>query len=356
MSVAIEKLAIPAKPADNAPEPTKKPTAATRKLSSRVLFWIRRGHLYLGLFLFPWAMLYGVTAFLFNHPGVAPDLPVYNFQRSELTGTELETLPSPGEQAEAVVAALNHKLSPAIPLRLADGDIRFAGRDTFIAMVRSENATFSISIDHSTATGAIRSMEPEKNSEKPSFAIGQPTMSGGRGGMSRMGGGGMRGGGGMGPMRRAPDGLEVTGNYADRIKQAIPVLLERKKLPSGDVTLTQSPELKFPINDNGKIWTASYNPVTTVVSGVPGDNRSDLSLRSFLLRLHLSRGYPGEMSTRFFWAVGVDLMALTMCFWGLSGLVMWWQIKSTRRVGWMLLGASTLCAAALAVAMHGTIA
>jgi hypothetical protein len=45
-------------------------------------------------------------------------------------------------------------------------------------------------------------------------------------------------------------------------------------------------------------------------------------------------------------------MAFTMCFWGLSGLVMWWQIKATRRAGAVVLALSAVAATALGFAMH----
>ncbi|HVJ88034.1 MAG TPA: hypothetical protein VM452_20385, partial [Caulifigura sp.] len=43
---------------------------------NRMMRVVRRVHLYSGLFLFPWVMLYGVTALLFNHPGAMPDVPI----------------------------------------------------------------------------------------------------------------------------------------------------------------------------------------------------------------------------------------------------------------------------------------
>ena len=45
-------------------------------------------------------------------------------------------------------------------------------------------------------------------------------------------------------------------------------------------------------------------------------------------------------------------MALVMVFWGLSGVLMWWQIKATRRVGAVVLLVSLLAAAAAGVGMH----
>ena len=45
-------------------------------------------------------------------------------------------------------------------------------------------------------------------------------------------------------------------------------------------------------------------------------------------------------------------MAVTMCLLGLSGLVMWWQVKATRKAGAVVLVLSAPAATALGFAMH----
>ena len=57
---------------------------------------------------------------------------------------------------------------------------------------------------------------------------------------------------------------------------------------------------------------------------------------------------PGEQNARWFWAVIVDLMAGVMCFWGVSGLLMWWQLKATRKLGTVILVLSAIVATAIA--------
>ena len=52
-----------------------------RPLHKRVAHLLRRVHLFLGLFLLPWAVLYGVTAFLFNHPAAFSDNPTVQFAK-----------------------------------------------------------------------------------------------------------------------------------------------------------------------------------------------------------------------------------------------------------------------------------
>jgi hypothetical protein len=137
--------------------------------------------------------------------------------------------------------------------------------------------------------------------------------------------------------------------------ESIPTLLERKGLPIGNVNLIQTPELKFPIIQEGQLSTASYNPITTVVTGIPGTEKSDLTIRSFLTRMHLSRGYTGAFNVRWFWALGVDSMAILLCFWGVSGLFMWWQIKATRRIGIAILVLSSIAASTLAYGMYSVL-
>ena len=55
------------------------------------------------------------------------------------------------------------------------------------------------------------------------------------------------------------------------------------------------------------------------------------------------------------WAIVVDVMAFVMVYWGASGLLMWWQIKSTRRLGLGLMALSAIAATLVAVGMHAVI-
>jgi len=331
--------------------PSTRPKPAPRPLFRRALHVVRRGHLYLGLFLFPWAVLYGVTAFLFNHPTLFADGQSAHYTRADLAGTPLEAPPTPEAQADAVIAALNERQSPAVTYRSQPGHTRYSGRETFVAMVRADRRTFSVTYDPATGSGLIRETTPPGSDDPAPFAAGIPGSGGGRG----SGMGGPRGMG-KGPMRPQAGGVPLPDSLPDRIKASIPTLLERKGFPPGDVTVTQSPDLKFPIEADGRIWTATYNPLTTAVSGVAGVDQGEFGARSFLTRLHLSRGYPGELNVRWVWAVGVDAMAVVLCFWGVSGLFMWWQIKATRKAGLVVLALSAVAATALGVGMYTVLA
>ena len=64
---------------------------------------------------------------------------------------------------------------------------------------------------------------------------------------------------------------------------------------------------------------------------------------AFLERFHRRRGYATGYALDTAWAVTVDLVILTMVFWVLSGLWMWWEMKVTRPLGLAaLLGGASL--------------
>ena len=81
-----------------------------------------------------------------------------------------------------------------------------------------------------------------------------------------------------------------------------------------------------------------------------------LSTRRFLTGLHLAYTYPSRLDSRWFWALAVDAMFVSMVFWGCSGLLMWWQMKKLRGWGALTLVASAVVAMALAVGMHEVLA
>lgn len=323
--------------------------APPRPPRKRAMHAIRRGHLYLGLFLFPWAVLYGVTAFLFNHPTAFSDSPTTAFEAETLAGTPFEMRTSAQDVAEQVLVKLNEKQKPATPYALA-GDAKFV-REFAFATVKADGQTVSVLVDVKSGSGTVRSqvVKEKVELEKPPFAPGRGEAPGGRGGR----GGPPRGEGG--PRGSAvAEGIKLENPIHERIKASVPTILERTGFPTGEVTVTSVPDVQFPVLADGRTWTATYNPMTGAIGGSPAEAKPDteISVRRFLLRLHTAHGYPGEPNARWFWAVIVDVMAFVMCFWGVSGLLMWWQLKATRKLGLAILVLSAIAATALGFAMH----
>ena len=63
---------------------TSRSNSRSRVRYHAALKFIRRVHMYFELFLLPWVFLYGVSAFLFNHPDAFPDREVRTLDRSEI--------------------------------------------------------------------------------------------------------------------------------------------------------------------------------------------------------------------------------------------------------------------------------
>jgi hypothetical protein len=132
-------------------------------------------------------------------------------------------------------------------------------------------------------------------------------------------------------------------------KGAIDVDFDPKQLRISSV-----PDLVFFVKADGESWECRHNPLTGALSTkLEGSVAATAapSWRRFLLRLHTAHTYPSEGGARWYWAVIVDVMAFVMVFWGVSGIVMWWQIKSTRRFGSAAMFVSLIFAAWLVYAM-----
>jgi hypothetical protein len=374
---------------------------------------VRRAHLYAGLFMTPWVFLYGGTALLFNHPGLFSDQEIRSIQEADLAGTPLADFPGPQELAVRVVEALNRQSSEADDAEDAGAGVETGG-DAY-RLVREEEAAYNrefqttvsgggrdhlVRLDLSTRSGTIRSgasrESVERNSSSPFTGLGRirlepaPLDSVSRAlpvVLTRLGL----------PADPAPRGRDrdrsaepKKGRDQGRLQGAgEPGRGERRSLGEGrqevgarggsDSALPESgagmrtagaaggpgagatgrfagPELAFYVEGRGKVWRASYNLQTGAITGRPAEatapSTSTLTTRRFLTRLHTAHGYPAGFEARWVWAVAVDLMFVSMVGWGLTGLLMWWQMKNLRRIGSIVLTASALVSTAVAIGMH----
>ena len=239
------------------------PVRATtrRPLRRRVMHVVRRGHMYLGLFLLPWAILYGVTGFLFNHPTAFSDQPTASFGRSELVGTPMENPPPPAEVAEQVVSALKARANPPVEYRLVQPEKAKYTREFAFATVKADDCEVSVLIDVTGKGGTVRSRNlpagPLAAIEKAPFA----TADGLKNGATK---------GEKGAVRSART-RQLDSPLHERVKAAIPVILERTGFPSGEVTVTSVPDVSFHMADAEKTWVVTFNAMTGTVNGKPAD-------------------------------------------------------------------------------------
>ena len=67
--------------------------------------------------------------------------------------------------------------------------------------------------------------------------------------------------------------------------------------------------------------------------------REEFRAATFLDRLHRRRGYNQPYTLEDTWGFTVDVAVVTMVFWCLSGIWLWWEIKPVRRWGALALAA-----------------
>src|SRR6478672_1275705 len=96
-----------------------RPSPRARVRYNMAMKFVRRAHMYVGLSLVPFVILYGVTAFLFNHPDWFSDRSVRLITTKDAAGTPLGSFPAADALAARVVAALNHGASRPVTLSQA---------------------------------------------------------------------------------------------------------------------------------------------------------------------------------------------------------------------------------------------
>jgi len=298
---------------------TTAPAPRPRPLSRRVLHWVRRTHLFLGLFLLPWVMLYGVSGFLFNYPTAFPDQPTRSFGLEDVRGTSLEGLPRPAELAEEVVAVLNEKGGSYRLVRPEDA--AFA-RSRVLLNARGQGVEHSIVVELPDGSGYVRSKHSAPQEAPAPFA--------------------------------AKSGIRTATSLPDRLQEGTPVVLNKLGLDADEATVPGAlPDLKFYMEADGRVWRVTYQPQRGGISGRPADAPGQsLTARRFLTGLHLAREYPAGGGVRWYWALFVDAMAFVMVFWAVSGLFMWWQIKAVRGWGAVVLALSAAVAALMAFRVY----
>ncbi len=281
--------------------------------------WVRRIHLYSGLLLLPWVFLYGVTGFLFNHPSYFQSSDVRFFSPAELRGTALDQLSAP----EALAAGLVEKINAGQDLKytLVEDSASYARgsmRVTFTDQAGKPQAWTIDPVDHSGNVRELSARAPrDKDKEKAPFD---------------------------------QKDLKLENPLKEQLAAAAPDVLKQFGYTSVSALKPEVGPLTFRLTDGKTTWQASYSEAQGTLSGervIEGDTPT-MSFRQFLLRMHLTHVYPSEFNIRWVYCVVVDVMSLTMLFWGVSGVIMWLQLKRTR-----VLGALVLLVALISVAVLG---
>jgi hypothetical protein len=281
---------------------------------NRLMRVVRRIHLYSGLFLFPWVMLYGVTALLFNHPFVLPDIQIESIPPA-VTGSPLFGLPTATETAAAVVETLRTDQPETFgDLAIADGSTPFYPYLPS-ATARTAEAELELSVELADGSGVLRTKPVVARDDRP-FS--------------------------------APVPVTVHSPLVEKVKAGTKEVLAARGYEVEAVNFRGPPDVYFRVQTGGEVIPVKYNAINGTLTRV-----NPLSWRQYFLRLHVSHHFPHQKDGRWFWAIAVDVMFGAMVFWGVSGLFMWWQIKSVRWIGLATVVTGAIVAVGLGIAMHG---
>jgi hypothetical protein len=282
---------------------------------------LRRVHLYTGLIMLPWLLLFGISGLLFNHPNVGEDVRgerIDSAQLQELTGFS----PWSAERAAArVVQALNaseHATSTGPYVRDESFETEFSGFSVFSA--KAPQGQYMLLLDVQQGQGVLATRAARPAPEGATF----PELQ-----------------------------LQLDDFSTSHIEQQLQGLLRARGLPGVEQLRAHpkiAPELRLRARDrHGVSWNLTYDTRTGSLSGRKSDAFPNLGFGQLLAKLHTTHHFPLRVGSLWFWALFEDLLGLSMVLWALTGMVMWWKIKPTRLVGAL----SFALALSIAVAVMG---
>ena len=311
---------------NNSKDTVVKPRVANNGSSTRLMKIIRRTHMFTGLFMLPWVLMYGLSALVFNHNSWFFSNAKPNQASAQSRGTRslpesfwsagpLTDVESAESLARGFLEQVNQEQSTnkASQWRLAGDDAaRFSRALVLEGSDHGEQMELQMNLDDRAGNIVWRS--PGTNNFKTKSAPAQETR------------------------RFQPaDGFTFDDDWLAGVSAACGKLEQTTNSPAIKLRVKNAPELLFNAEADGRTWNVRCNLNSgEMIAREAGTGGSFVgSTAGFIKKLHMARGYPvvGKLSIRWWWAVIVDGMASLMLLWGLSGLAMWWQMKGQRKWG-----------------------
>jgi hypothetical protein len=287
---------------------------------NKIMKWVRRFHLYLGLLLLPFILLYGITGFLLNHPSFFEDHKTHWITTDELKSSFNDIIPAPAQIAAILVDSLKSRDSTSqIKIKILNPDkAQFKSRMAFRA--DDDSTRRVLQMDPSEMNAKIHEWPVQKKAPSPFKNV---------------------------PKLKVSDSLK-----ADLVKAAKDVYT-KKGMPSEGLWMLWGPLMEFDLEIDGKKYVATYNMTNLNLNIRPAHGwRRLVTFRNFLIRLHFSHTYPLKQGIRTVWAVMVDTVAISLVLWAITGFLMWLQIKVVRFTGAILAIIGLLWAFGLAFLMY----
>jgi len=275
--------------------------AKKRRLFTKL---VRRAHMYTGLLLLPWVILFGLSGMFFNHgQQFGPMHTVAKWTPDEITRTVGFTTPDARSLAADLIESLNRSAGENRFVLPDDSSPTLEGSYSYQA--NSDKGRVQVSISSNRGSANILRFPAEKSPSLPPFADAKTAI--------------------------ASFDPHTTGQLAAS-------LLDQAKIDTNGPLEASSrgfAELRLQVETpaDGRRWNVVYKLLDGSLSGraieeVPGND-----FYSVVTRLHKTHHYPDRRGARWLWTAFADATGITMVFWGISGLIMWWQMKPTRVIG-----------------------
>lgn len=344
-SLARVRSVTQATPAAGSQTVPSRPARRKTRVRTRFFRIVRRTHLYSGIFLVPLVLLYGVSAWLFNHPTHFSDRTTTEvaapLESAEAELTELRDSDTLHQLAATIAAAYQPKAkkigkkenaSPpgAATRRAATRKIALAAspgielRTRIVASRTSDKKSAFLTLDCEDETAQLRIRE-ERRPTREAKRIERTKID-------------------------AIEGNVLIPKLAnDRIERRVEDAFAAAGLADGRIRYRTMPSMDFNVVHDGRVERVRYDFQRSELRGLSGRH---ISTRRFLTGMHVAHGYPDSFNMRWIWALLVDVMALSMITWAISGLLMWWQMKSLRTIGFVLIAASVIASVLTFVGMH----
>ncbi|WP_438002064.1 hypothetical protein WMF26_23035 [Sorangium sp. So ce185] len=305
--------------------PAREPSAAQgrrpRPRYGAAMKVVRRAHMYLGLLVFPWILLFGISGVLFNHPQIGRD-----FERRSISAEQVSSLTGftpwdPDAVARKVVEQLNAG-SPSRYTLDASTPGAFSGWPELIGSTGEGGRTMVlIRLDDGAATLSTFPPEPAKAPEPP-FAGAT---------------------------------VELPEHRMAAVEAQVKDLLPKLGIDGAGPLRAHpkvSPELRFRMRDaEGRLWNVTYDLGAGRLDGRLDGGAGQPLFVELLGMLHKTHHFPVHGGMTWIWALFADITGITLVLWALTGLAMWWQMKPSRVVGAV---AVAVAIAVAAVVMSGT--
>ena len=286
---------------------------------------VRRLHLYVGLFLMPWVVMFGFTGMLFNHQDLWPDLPSEHLEADKLPAaltTEFVTPDDLSRQvAEAIAEEAGVDVIPTSPGEWSNPMLFFVERWDTPEGSDHNGERAILSVD---PVGAEAEWIRQKLGVEP-----HPSL--------------------LPELKR----ITLEDNPFPAARRAAADVFRDAGYEVGEMAKPRGHfKLNFLAEVDGEPARVTYVLRDGHVDLTAYDGEDGLTLRQFLLRLHTTHGQPPHWNARRLAAALVDVTGVALIMWCITGVVMWWQIKRTRVIGSLVIAASIGAATAMWFALE----